>query len=548
MNGPDQRYWVLIETGANQAYIFDTNRLRHVVGASYLVHQLGTAWVPEAARRHGADVVYAISGKALLLTGDPEIGRNVISEVSDRTLEQAPGLEVTGVVGPGFDPVLAWFPAMNGEREERAGSDSLNHVEALESTYEVLEAARRARPPALLRDPMLPWFEPCRESGLPVAGAEDHPEQALAAASVLAKAAARFAARGRMRDLFADQPDVVPAERDDLADAAWLAVIHADGNGIGQLFTSFPDRALTAGSRQDPAAGLTLEEHVRQLAEFTHGLARATETALALAVRDATQDRDADGSVLPVVFGGDDVTVVCDARFALDIARRFVLMFQEQTAVSGAVSALAARPLTAAAGIAYVKPHHPFSAAYALAEELTASAKSIRSTGDREVSAIDFHVAFESTLADLAALRERLSAGGLARYGGPYAVTAADEHDAGQRDIAVLDQTQRTVAALSSSTAHDLREGLARGPEEFASRLHLATLSPGLPEKVTPEDISRLAPVLPGDPGPGDGEALPVARLLDAMLLQAVTGDEPGDQKRTESSSAGSSPSAGMRS
>src|SRR6202034_4370164 len=164
-------HWCLIETGANQAYVFGTNRLRHVVGASYLVHQVGTAWVREAADRSGATarVVFAISGKALLLVDDPAAGRAVIGEVSGRALREAPGLEVTGVVGPGFDPALAWQPDPPGTGEARP----FTHVEALRQTYELLGAVRQARPSPLLRDPLLPWFEVCRDSGYPAAGAED---------------------------------------------------------------------------------------------------------------------------------------------------------------------------------------------------------------------------------------------------------------------------------------------------------------------------------------------------------------------------------------
>ena len=72
--------------------------------------------------------------------------------------------------------------------------------------------------------------------------------------------------------------------------------------------------------------------------------------------------------------------------------------------------------LTAAAGIAYVKPHHPFSAAYGLAEEPTASAEQVGAPGadGREVSSLDLHVTFESTLTDLAGLRARLGRTGSA--------------------------------------------------------------------------------------------------------------------------------------
>ena len=176
------RHWVLIETGANQAYIFDTNRLRHAAGASYLVHELGTSWVPEIARSLGASVVLAISGKALLLVDNPAAGRAVIGAVSERALREAPGLEVTGVVGPGFDPALDSAPA--GDAPGPAGPGrALTHVEALAGTYELLEAARGSRPSPHLRDPLLPWFEVCRDSGLPVAGAEQHAEGRYAAAA-----------------------------------------------------------------------------------------------------------------------------------------------------------------------------------------------------------------------------------------------------------------------------------------------------------------------------------------------------------------------------
>jgi len=122
-------------------------------------------------------------------------------------------------------------------------------------------------------------------------------------------------------------------------------------------------------------------------------------------------------------------------------------------------------------------------------------------------------------------LRARLVAGGLPRHGGPYVITAPDSPAAGVRDIAELDRTMETVSALSSSMAHDLREGLAMGAAEYARRLSMAERSPDLPNELRP-DISHLAPAAAGEGAPGstadgqDGER--VVRLLDALLLDAI--------------------------
>ena len=43
-------YLISLETGGNQAYIFSTNKLRNVVGASELIYRTGTEYVERAVR------------------------------------------------------------------------------------------------------------------------------------------------------------------------------------------------------------------------------------------------------------------------------------------------------------------------------------------------------------------------------------------------------------------------------------------------------------------------------------------------------------------
>ena len=99
------------------------------------------------------------------------------------------------------------------------------------------------------------------------------------------------------------------------------------------------------------------------------------------------------------------------------------------------------------------------------------------------------------------------------------------------RDIAQLDRTLRTVSALSSSMAHDLREGLAHGPEEYRLRLRRAAQAADLPKDVTADDIRNLRPAPASeDDGPPAGT---VVRLLDALLLDALLLDAIARPKGT---------------
>lgn len=501
MVGTGRRRWVLIETGGNQAFIFDSNRLRHAVGASHLVHLVGTEWAVGAAEANGADVALTVSGKALLLVEDEGRGRAVIEAVSRRVLAEAPGLDVTGCVGPEFDPSAAWPDTSGG----------YTHVEALDATYERFAVVRAARPSAGQRDLLLPWFEVCRDSGLGSAGVEEHPDGVDASAPVLAKSMAARPGRDRMRDLLADVPEVVPRDLDALGEAGWIAVVHVDGNGVGQVFTRFAENARrVVGGR-----ALSLSDHVRLLGSFARELDEVTQEAFWLAVRTVAADRDErDDAILPIVLGGDDVTFACRARFALPLVREFAGEFERLSAESPTVSGIAGGGLSCAGGIAYVKPHHPFSAAYGLAEELTASAKRFKATDGVATSAVDFQVVFEPALADLDRLRGDASNVGVSRHGGPYVLGEAPSVPV--RDIALLDGTRGTVGALSSSLAHELREGLALGRAHFVQRIDHAARSVDLPARLRPEDLRALAPVR--DEGTGEE----FVRMLDAMLLDSV--------------------------
>jgi hypothetical protein len=110
----------------------------------------------------------------------------------------------------------------------------------------------------------------------------------------------------------------------------------------------------------------------------------------------------------PIVYGGDDVTFVCDGRLGLTLAAHYLAQM-EQALNEEASGDQGSDKLYVRAGIAVVNTHYPFARAYELAEALAKSAKGYLQTISREkrVSALDWHFAVNGLVLELDDLRER---------------------------------------------------------------------------------------------------------------------------------------------
>ncbi|MDG4765302.1 hypothetical protein O7632_14535 [Solwaraspora sp. WMMD406] len=536
------RHWVVIETGANQAYVFASNKQAVNVGASELIFRAGTEWVRTAVDtiNNGrteplVEIVVAASGKALLLADDADTGRAVVRAVTRRALDEAPGLDVWGTVDP--EPV--------------AGDADLGP--ALTRAYQRQAAWRSRRPSASLRHPTLPFTRPCHYSGQPSTafgreGGTWYPR----AAKVDAAWRRRDDGRNRMADRLVDSA-VVQADQlnDGVSNAGWVAVMHADGNGIGGVFRSI-------------AEAYSGQEFLDWLGAFSRALDEVTVTALRYAVEQVT---DRTGWLLPLVVGGDDVTVVMDARPAFEVTATFVERFAATAAghpvVSRVLSDVGLPGLTACAGIAYVKPHYPFSEAYGLAEQLCTSAKQIKRV-DENCGALDFHVLHDSVGQSLGRIRAPLTvrdgdsgsgsgggeSGELRLWPGPVVIGTPEPGSwAAAHHVTPL---RKAVAALSAKPREDDPPVLARSA---LHRLRQALLA-GRPEAVRASD--QVA-VWAADPGaartfldehllvaePATDRPVSFSRILGAVdLIDMAAGTaphagrgsgRPGDGHRSDS-------------
>jgi hypothetical protein len=265
----------------------------------------------------------------------------------------------------------------------------------------------------------------------------------------------------------------------------WTAVVHADGSGMGQLFLAF-DQHLRAIGR---SIG-DLDDASAAYSELSMAIEQCTNAAWQDAARSvgrATDRRRDQADVVPVLLGGDDITVVIDGALALDFAEEYLRAFTRETGNSAALKGLGVGPLSAGAAVVWTKPGFPFSISYQLAEHRLSEAKRVaksKGSAGTAPAVIDVAVVYDTSLDDVdhrAAdnLDIRLTAN-------PYAI---DRHE-GLASLSELKALIKELAsnALPSSQVHELRSLLSTlGIAAAQRRLdELRTSHPALFEAVHP--------------------------------------------------------------
>lgn len=373
------------EAKSIQQFVSASGKLREILGASALIESLGND-ARERAASAGGSVLSAAAGGATITFPDAI------------ALERFAGkwIQFCAQTRPGLHVAHAWI--------EQQGSEPRWDPKLQQK----LAADRQRR--LILEPPATPLVALAPRSGRPAVkrGASNSPRLLVDA---MAQAQERAAAR-QEDPLFkrtCDVPGVRPVYDLDQFGEGYIAVVHADGNNLGALFS-----------------GLRLVEY----AEISSAVGTCTEGAVRAAVRVlATRSAaPADGSdarlrFRPVVLGGDDLTAILPAEYALPFTIHFLEELERRTAEHDALRKTGR--ITASAGIAIVKPGYPFRSALALAEELCGAAKRPFRGLPSAPSSVIFHRVTTPALRQLDDIvREELTGEGEARslVAGPWGV------------------------------------------------------------------------------------------------------------------------------
>ena len=451
-------YLVMLQTNSNQPFIFSSPRLREQIGASFEITLL-SRWVKEEAEKllkqkplPTSFWVSDSSGKVIVRFTDDEGGpkdlaKQLIREVTLRALTDAPGLDVTGVF-------------------IEASSNTVDADDLQELDRVFLEYSLNRRP-AAARFPQFPFLERGSESALPASaslGALEFSQESLQAynfdesspLSLPSRVKRAFASTSRKQQVddvkerlakqgkeLKQEPQLDPTklaaafqDGEEFENAknmlSSVGVVHIDGNGVGAIMR---DLGLAHSKAQKAGVCVSADEvHTDPddalqafIMVVNKRLDKTVKDAIALSWYDVQElTPDTVVPIVPVLVGGDDVTVYTDGRYAIPFAEAYIHHYERLTKDDDILSVLAIvaggkkadaperdhfeiddyiiqnpGPLTASAGVAIVGRNFPFHIAYDLAEGLVSRGKKLgKKKGKVPCSTINFHVLRDATVLD----------------------------------------------------------------------------------------------------------------------------------------------------
>lgn len=163
----------------------------------------------------------------------------------------------------------------------------------------------------------------------------------------------------------------------------YLALIHADGNGMGKRYLSWRE-----AYKDNKDQSLQSEAHGEH---FFHSMRVAVRRALVEALTAVFKDCPKNYQIL--MLGGDDLLIACSASHALPFVCAYAEALKKYPLSDKA-------PLSIGAGVAIAKNKFPFYRLHAMAEALADSAKQRYRSNPDIGSVVDWHVTSNAWVED----------------------------------------------------------------------------------------------------------------------------------------------------
>jgi hypothetical protein len=420
---------LLIDTLSIQSYIFGSNKLKENVGGSFIIeHLVYNEMIPEALSIGGiadnlnpdgwktkpedyllkhnqnakVEIGYIGGGNALLLFRTMTDAKTFVEIYSRLLLLHFPGLKTAyGLVENfNYEEGEEYKKFRKKLNEDLLRNRNFSNAHVIPLKHGIVEDC--------------PLTNEAQEFSF-----KEGNEQRVISGLAWSRLAQVDSAQKTLSEKFGDQIEdqfTFSLELDKLGqpdDKGYIAIVHADGNGMGQRFMGCKSLAETrklSSSVADYADNI-MEKMIGYIISLFQGNKSKLDWTL-------EKDEKTGKTILPIrplIIGGDDITFVCEGRLGVHLAEK-LLEYMCQTPING-------ETIHACAGVAIVHTKYPFYKAYQLAKELIKRAKDA-SRGESGGSWLEYMIStggFSGTLNEI--IEDQFSVAGRGELkNGPYRI------------------------------------------------------------------------------------------------------------------------------
>jgi CRISPR/Cas system-associated protein Cas10 (large subunit of type III CRISPR-Cas system) len=306
-----------------QEYIFETNKLKEIIGASELIKDIEK--LAEKYCKNDGDIIMNAAGNIKIIFNSKEAVENMTLNFFKEVRQKTSGIVISQAV-------------VTFEGDKPSEDDYFKLEERL------IEQRNLPENPIDYRFSII----------------KNTPRTARAAYKVIKEKGENVVldlGSWQKRERF---KKFDPNEKEDLGliknKKGKIAVIHADGNSLGSIVP----KIAKAG----------------ELKNFSKELDKATKASYNKALEKFEKLISKEKSkIRKVILGGDDMTCIIDADYALSFVNEFLKNFEKETKNIKSLKFVNKNNLTACAGIAIVNEKYPIYYAVSLAESLCSVAK-----------------------------------------------------------------------------------------------------------------------------------------------------------------------------
>ena len=456
-----------------QSFIFQTNKLKEIVGGSELVEEICTKLFQKALQDNESfynedDVILQAAGNIKYEFQSKEDCEKAVLIFPRMVMENAPGVTVSQAVVELKEGMEYKSALQELEDKLRVQRNKAKYISSQISHFMMAETARRTGGSGVSYTKKNEVIDASQNAKLVYnQSASKRLYESLTGEDYIKENKKIF----EMEDLSSQKEDNGDL-RTITSKSSWIAVVHADGNNLGKKLIAMYD----------------IDDHLikNTIKVFSKTLDEATKKATQLAFNEVIEPEIQTGlkkiPIRPIVIGGDDVTLVLRGDLAVPFTSAFLKAFEKSTKAAfskmenelklGKYNLGLSEGLTACAGIAFIKPKYPFHYGYDLADELCSKSKkqSKHINVNHSPSSLIFHKVQSSFIDQIEEIEklELTTKNGLRFDFGPYFINDQSGYETVDQLLARVNSINRASAPKSS-----IREwlGTVRDDDSQASYL-----------------------------------------------------------------------------